>query len=414
MKIIKKRDIFNYLLLITLCLYIFFGELIVGLTNLGIFKMALACISILLFVISLLRNKITKQDFNLYFGVFLILGIYIVWWGTELGNYNLFITILYGYIMAKNIDKSIKIFKIIFIIQFILVLYEVITQTFVYTEVASGIIKSNIYNLEDSIDLFEETGFRAKGIFPGTLVATSFIIYIALIFRNNTKILFFNLVMALLVNGRLAIIIVLLTFILKYIKSLNLSINLKKISNNIILLILIPFIIFIAFILLYSIIPNKMRDNLLSTFDFDSNSNSGRLYRMLEGFSVYLNQYSISEKIFGKANYEIFDIWNRPVPPEAEFMGILLDIGLIGLFIYLYFLYKIYSKKRDGLFNMNIKELGYNYTVVINLIGIFIYRHCLGNVRGAMFWFIVFSAIIEFNILKNKTNLYREKESLYN
>jgi len=404
----------NFLFIIFLCLYIFCGELIVGITQIGFLKVALASLSVLFFVFSILTNKLTSLDVNIYLFVTLLFSFYLIWWGSNLGNYNLFVTILYGYVLAKHNKQTILILKIIFFIQLLAVTYEVFTHSFIYKEVSSGILKNNNFNFESAVELFEETGFRAKGLFQGTLVASSFIIYIALIFRNNKKILFFNVIMALLVNGRLAILIALLTFIIKHIKSLNISMTYKKISNNIILLFLIPFIIFVAFIVLYTVIPDNMRDNLLSTFDLKTNSNAGRLYRMLEGLSAYLNQYSISEKLLGKVNYELYDIWNRPVPPEAEFIGMLLDIGLIGLSIYLYFLFKIYSKKRDGLFNVNIKELGYNYTVVINLIAIFIYRHCLGNVRGAMFWFLVFSAIIEFNIFKNKTNLYREKESLYN
>jgi hypothetical protein len=37
-----------------------------------------------------------------------------------LGNYNLFVTIFYGYIFAKNKDITIKVLKIIFYYSFLL------------------------------------------------------------------------------------------------------------------------------------------------------------------------------------------------------------------------------------------------------------------------------------------------------
>jgi hypothetical protein len=398
-------DKINLLLNIFLCLYIFCGEFIVGITQLGFLKISLAGLSVLFFIFSLLANKLNSFDIRIYLLVIILFMVYIFWWGDNLGNYNLFVTILYGYVLAKNENYTIRFLKIIFFIQLFAVTYEVLTHSFIYKEVSSGILKNNDFNFESAVDLFEDTGFRAKGLFQGTLVATSFIIYFALIFRNNSKFLFLNFIMSLLVNGRLAILVAFLTFILKYVKSLNLSISFKKISNNQIFIALIPVFIVFSIILLYTVIPNQMRENLLSTFDFSSSSNSGRMFRIIQGFSLYFNEYTLYEKFFGKSSYEILDVWNRPVPPEAEFIGMLLDIGLVGLFTYFFFLFKIYNLKKRFILNLNFKELGINYVVIVNIIAILIYRHCLGNLRGAMFWFLVFIAI--FQIQRNKKQIIK-------
>ncbi len=267
-------------------------------------------------------------------------------------------------------------------------------------------IASNEFNFGKNVDLFDDTGFRAKGLFPGTLVATSFIIYFTLIFRNNTKLLFFNMLTAFMVNGRLAIIIATLTFLLRIFKSRKIKINNKKIPNKLIFITLIPFIIIFSSILLYFVLPPTMLNNLLGALDITSEANAGRLFRMAQGYTIYIFDYSSAQKMIGSTDYQLFDIWQRPVPPEAELAGLLLEVGIVGFLIYFFALFKIYSRKEPRFYNLNIPYLSYNYVVIINIIGILVYRHCFGNVRGAMFWFLIWIAL---NEIKSKKNVNCEK-----
>ena len=98
MKQLTPASVTNHLLVIFLSLYIFLGEFIVGTTHLGILKLAFAGISVLLFLFSFFTNKIESNDIKIYLGVILIIALYLIIWGSKLGNYNLFVTIFYGYI----------------------------------------------------------------------------------------------------------------------------------------------------------------------------------------------------------------------------------------------------------------------------------------------------------------------------
>lgn len=399
----KLSDIINSLLLIFLSMYIFFGEFLTGITHVGVPKMALMGLSIIFFIFSLFVDVITKFEIKLYLGFLVTIVVYFIWWGPVLGNYNLFVTILYGYLFAKNKDKALLIIKIIFFIQFLAISYEFLSQSYIYKEFTTGLLNtSDVIDASAAMELFEDTGFRAKGIFAGTLVAASFVIFFALLFRNNLNLLFLNMIMAFIVNGRLGIMIASLTFILKLFKISKITFNSKKISNNLLVLIVGPIIILFSFIILYKVLPQTTLQNLFKAFDFTSQANAGRLFRMVQGYLLYLNEYSLLQKLFGNPEYQLVDIYNRPVPPEAELAGNLLEVGSFGLFIYIFALYKIYSRKEYRFYNMNFSSIGYNYVVIVNTIGILVYRHCSGNVRGVMFWMIIWIALTE---LKNKKEL---------
>ena len=73
-----------------------------------------------------------------------------------------------------------------------------------------------------SISYLAIFGFRPKGIFTGTLVATSFIIYLTMIMRNNLSMLSGLFILAFLTNGRLALLISGTTLFFKIFKKYDL------------------------------------------------------------------------------------------------------------------------------------------------------------------------------------------------
>ena len=164
-----------------------------------------------------------------------------------------------------------KVIYYTFVIQFILIIYEVISGNLIYLSGSTGVVNSIVFDYGESIKFFSTNGFRPKGLFTGTLVATSFIIYLAMFYRNNLKLLFWIFVMAVLVNGRLAMLVSFSTFMFLIFKSYN-----SRYRNlPIIFKIFIIFMFTSPFIFgLISILPQKNINFIMNTFNFEADANA--------------------------------------------------------------------------------------------------------------------------------------------
>lgn len=311
-----------------------------------------------------------------------------------MGSINLFLTIFFGWILAKNSHLTKLWLWRIFWVQFFLITYETVTQDVIYTQLVSGIISNNIYSFDTEI--FSEAGFRAKGLFPGTLIASSFIIYLNAIFRNDFTKLIWIFLMAVMVNGRLALLISVFILLLNIYRTdfklfgRLISLNVKHLTASLI------GIIFIISLVLF--MPDTSLNNLLNTFDLTSTANRGRIISYTSAIIGY-NNYDMINKLFGAAEYTIYGLYNKPTSPESEILGMLLEIGLIGLLIYFFALYKLYDKKYI-FFNNNL--IGFNVVIFTMLTSMVIYRHIMGNQRGALFWFLIFSEFYRRRIMRHQ------------
>ncbi len=391
--ILNYKQVSTRLMIISLFLYLFLGEFFIGFFQIEFFKIVLAILSLLFFIIYLCVKVPSLKDVRLYLLIFSLIIIYLFIWDFKTTYLNLVLVILYGFLLSKDYVFSIKLYKGLFWIQLVAVLFEYASQTILFNYVSSGIVNINEFNYEQNFDLFESTGFRPKGLFLGTLVASSFVIYFVLLFRNNLFYLFLSFIMAILINGRLAILIAGFTLLLKILKTYKFRVANIRVSSNLFSFILFPIVILSGLFLLYVFMSANAYQNLLDTFNFQSESNSGRLFRMFEGYTHYIFDYSIINQLFGNPSYELYDFWGRLIPPEAEFAGMLLEIGVVGLLIYIYYLVKIYKVDNTSIFNLDITTIGIRYVFLINVISMLIYRHCSGNLRGTMFWFIIWTIL---------------------
>jgi hypothetical protein len=295
---------------------------------------------------------------------------------------------IFGWILSRDTDFSFKILKIIFFIQFILIIYESLTGQFVYEEVTNGVFISKTFDLSTQIKDLDLTGFRPKGLFVGTLVATSFIIYLAMLFRNTFKMLFLIFIMSLIVNGRLALLITSITLFLHLM--LNYDIRHKNKLIPFWLKILILSSLFFLFILVIIInLPPIVLENYMNIFNLETDNNFGRLLAYAQSVDLYIS-YSFLEKLVGKPGNIVLDQYGRESASESGFLSMMLDIGLLGLLIYLitfYSAWKIASKQ--DLFLK--KQISFKFVIIMTFLSFLQYEHINGNLRGALFWFMIIS-----------------------
>jgi hypothetical protein len=385
------------ILISLLFVYIFFADIIISVIEISSLK---SILSALIFLLSLIyfsinyKKLIFKQFLIVPF--FLIVVFVLIW--QDLGYINLFFTVIFGYIFAQDFSFSKRMLLFTFIIQLILTMYERITSSVIYTNVVSGVINENSYDYSKSFETFGVTGFRPKGLFPGTLVGTSFIIYLAMFYRNNIRMLLLLFASAIIINGRLATIIVGFTLLLRIFKKYDIIIT-QKIS-----LVMKQFFylfpVALLFVLFYLFTPKVILDNFLNTFNFNSSANTGRIYAYGQSLLLFIS-YTPIEKLFGSPGNEVFDIYDRLIASESGVISMFLDIGIVGFLYYLYYFILVFKIDKSSFFNFKSKYIGVKYVVIVTFLSFFQYEHINGNLRGTLFWFMIISIIYKFKISKS-------------
>lgn len=366
--------------------YVFFADFLISVFGLTFMK-GLCAIGTLLFggaycAVNISRLRLAQF---LFIPIIVLFVYVIVFHSTYALSY--FYTAIFAFFLIQNPKKAQTFFDYVFIIQFLLVFYEVLTQTLLYTEVTTGLF--NARELEQKVELFDESGFRAKGLFTGCLEATSFAINYSLIFRDNRKKAFFAFLMTLLLNGRMAMII---TFtVLVY----NLIIFAREhhISKRTIRVFFVCFMLAISSLLAYFSTSSQKIGHLLSAFSPESDSFLGRTESYVLAFNEYFNVYGPWEKIVG-SEYELIRLIDgRQMAAESDILGMLLEIGLIGFLFILFNIIKAYRTSREKLFEPS--HISVKMVIVLLFICMIEYRHGAGNIRGVMLWFILLSCYLQ-------------------
>ncbi len=378
-------------------MYVLYADILTYIIGNNLFKFFLSILAGILFVYYVFKN-INKVDFFLIIPLVLI-PIYIIVW-PKIGYINLIYTILFGWAMSKDYVFTIKILKTTFYLQFLLILYEVFFSKYIYISISTGIVNESTSQLIIDSLAFDETGFRPKGLFSGTLVATSFIIYLTMLYRNNIKMLLGLFIMALIVNGRLALLISLLTLLLQMLLKYDIRIFKKKLSFFLKMNFIIICSLFFILILLFSS-SEVVKNNYFNIFNLNSTANIGRLISYFQSIDKFLN-FSFLEMIFGSPNSVVTDQYGRETASESGFLSMALDLGIIGLALYLITLLSLWKTDNSKFISINLKSLGYKYIIIITFISFLQYEHINGNLRGALFWFMIISS---FDSIKTRENL---------
>lgn len=383
----------------SIVMYTFFGLLFnakgLGLLNL-IFAVAAITTGIIVFPKFYFSD--TKRN-ELFLIVTLILTIFNYISHGNMQTFALLLSLPLGYLFFnyKTQFKNILIF--ILAIQFSALLYEWITHNYIYLVTTTGLFNSS-YVFDQSAESWKAaavSGFRAKGLFSGSLLANTFTIDIALIFRKKLSVIFLCLLMSIMTNGRLAFII---TFILM-ISALRSSKSLSSwiLSNSrIIKWTILSLTIAIILLLFASITSNKAFNHFLQVVNFDSGGNIARIQLALSGLFIYLDLFSFKQILFGGSRDFGTFIFTTA---ESEWVNLLLDVGLTGMLLYLIPLIWIFIKSREYNKNPILKlKTKIPSTIALLFFAMVVYRHVTGYLRGGLFWFIIFSCFSELDRLK--------------
>lgn len=376
----ERYNVIYMAAILSLCCYVFLCDFAYAIFNMSFLK-PISALSTLIFAgffFVLDWKRIKFKEFLLV--SFFLTILYTVVLHNQSSSY--LYTPIFGVLMVQRPKISLKLIDIIFFIQLLLLLFEYITRHHLYTQVTTGLFTIKELDLDSYYEsLVDETGFRAKGLFFGVLVATSFAINYSLIYRNNYKKSFLGLLMALLIGGRLAILICGSIFLYNfYIKK-----NHYKTKFNVTYIVIFFSIVSLGVFLIATFSNSIAVQHMLNVFNMEDTSNAGRIARYGLGLAALLN-YSPSELLFG-STYELFDQWNRPVPTESDILGMLLEIGIIGLSLVFYGVVRCWRSSRDKLFMPNF--ISHKYVILMSVMAMIQYRHLSGNVRGLMFWFVL-------------------------
>lgn len=336
---------------------------------------------------------VQKKDKNIIFittiVIFLMISFIIV--NGRSDRLSFFYTILLGYLLFSEKKVALKYLDYVFVIQFVLIFIEVVFGKHIYLEVYTGIINPTILDNSNALELFDETGFRPKGLFPGTLTGCSFVIFYSILNKESKIRVLWAVLMALLMNGRLAILLTSAVATLYFIKNRQT----KKFNFQKFIKVLLGGLSFIIVAYSFNQGIRDRVDRILSSFIFDERSNNlGRAMIYVAAFNTYIEQYDYKSKFFG-GEYEILDAYGRPLAAESDTIGMLLEIGIMGSLIYWGALFIMFRCKSDDEF------IPIWYVVLLTFLAWIEYRHLTGNMRGALFWMLYYS-YSNINIAKLK------------
>lgn len=370
-------------LIIFLFGYVFFADILISVFGLTFIK-GLCAIGTLAF--AGVYCAINFRSLRLKKYLFVPIIIIIIYVFAFHSNYALsyFYTAIFAFLLVQDENRAKKFLDIVFVIQFVLVLYEVLTQNLIYTEVTTGLF--NARELEQKVELFDESGFRSKGLFTGCLEATSFAINYCFINRNNFRKVIFAFIMALLLNGRMAMVMTAFVFFYNFV----IYARQHHVSKGTIRAFSMIAIGGIA-LLLISLSTTSLRVyHFLSMFSSESSSFVARTLSYEMAANEYFNNYGLFQKLVG-SEYELFrDYDNVELAAESDILGMLLEIGLIGFLYILFNMIKAFRSSKEKLFEPS--HISLKLTILLLFVCMIEYRHGAGNIRGTTLWFILLSS----------------------
>lgn len=370
--------------------YVFLSDFIIAMLGFSHIKLVFALGTLLCgatYCVIYYKNLILKKFLWLPL-IFVFLYIFIF---RSTASISYFYTAVFAFLLIQKPLKTIKLLDIVFLLQFLLILYEFFSQELLYTSVTSGLF--NVRDIEQNIKIFEESGFRPKGMYTGVLEATSFVITYSFINRNNFKKVFFSFLMAIILNGRMAMIMT--SFILfynMYLYGQKIHIYKKVMKLSIFL------IVAIGVIALTELRSSSLRVNhLFSVINPTSNSFKGRILGYTLAYEHYFNEYSLPQKLFG-STYELIGTNNTFSAAESDVLGMLLEIGLVGFLFIVFNILYAWRKSNDKLFENTYVSIKLILTLV--LICLIQYRYLSGNIRGMTFWFLILLNEIDYALIQ--------------
>ena len=380
----ENYNLYDYCFVTLISMYMFLLPLLtaVGFENIKIVSLlSIAALSLLWSFDFVLKGNLCFRKPHAVLSVLLLLllPVYFFVWG----NYSAINLIQKPFMLHLFCIRErifMNVLKAVIVIQFFFLLHEVITSSYIFINIHQGgiLTEVRVHDYSKNAQIFKEVGFRPKGLFSGTLVASTFLIGVSVIFYKQLKWLFLLVLMAFMTNGRLAIIISTIILFASSRKQTASYFRRHKMASS-----LLAVIIVVLFLCIFLVMQSQDAiDNFFNVFDIESSANVNRLKAMDIGISAYFKSYSFVEKLLGNPGY-IY--WLYASGAESEWISHLLNIGLIGVLLYLAPLLNILVISfRKRLFDILLCSS-------LIIFALCVYRHTAGFMRGTLFWFYVFT-----------------------
>lgn len=314
------------------------------------------------------------------FQIFLILYIYIQHFLNQIRDFDSDLAVLLSMLLAtafiKNIDNTIKILKFLVVVNFIAMVYEVISFEYII-----NMVEGNKY----------EFG-RMQGLFSYSKETGYFLLITFVFLRYFDVSMFYKIILilsAIMSGSRTAIIAILFILFIDYIYQIYKKINYKQ---------FIYFFITVTILILFTSYyftdkTEYMLFRILSSFDFETSSQQHRLYYWNFYFES-LNNYSIFNWIFGNGTYLNHLIGNGS---ENTYLMIISQMGLIGLSIFLIPIFLVII--------LFFKKPFRYYPFLVLFVFLFVGRIGIGWADGILMWIMIY-ILINNNYTYNKRLIY--------
>jgi len=276
-----------------------------------------AIIIFLYLIVTIFTNYWTDKQLFI-FQIFLILYLFIQLFLNQIRDYNADFSILFSILFAtlflKNIEQIIRILKIIIIINFVIMIYEVITFEYII-----NIVEVNKYQFG-----------RMQGLFSYSKEAGYFLLITFIFIRYFNVILFYQLIIFLssfMSGSRTAMLFIGFILIIDNIYLIHKKITLYKFIKRYISLFFILYVGLVLFTYYFNEDNIYILNRILNSFNMESSSQSERIVFWKSYFFAF-NDYNIIELLFGKGTYLNHQIDNGA---ESAYLMLFSQLGLIGL-----------------------------------------------------------------------------------
>lgn len=308
------------------------------------------------------------------FQLFLISFLFLQLFLNQIRDFNadlaILIVMLLGTAFMKNIDETIKILKVVVIVNFFIMLYEVINFEYLIQ-----IVEANKY----------EFG-RMQGLFSYSKEAGYFLLIAFIYMRYFDISMFYKIIILLssvLSGSRTAIVAIVFILLVDYIYNTHKGINIKFLFKQYMLFIITITSLWLLSVYYFTDQNEYMLHRILSSFDFESSSQVTRVTFWNEYFQS-LNNYSILQWLVGNGTYLNNLIGNGS---ENAYLMVISQLGILGFFIFtLPFIFVI-------VLFLN-KPFKY-YPLLVLAIFLFVGRIGVGWADGILMWMLVYYVIYQ-------------------
>lgn len=331
--------------------------------NIRIAMVGLLLVGVLLTFVSDYKNKLYFYNYTFVFTIaFLgLISLNITTMPYKDGMQNLYahVSVLLGFFAFRYYEKFKKVLLFLIYINFIVMVFDVYSGEYLFNFDPIG----NYYQ-----------NYRGKGLFSYSKEAGSFMIFAALIFKNNRRALILIFISSLMSGSRSALFFVFLLVLIELFYEFKKNLNIKKILVIVALVFIVSITSYI-YLIDHPIILGRLE----GSFNFSDTGTHGYRFFIWEEYLNVINNFNILHILFGNLAFVSNELGNGA---ENAYLTILSNGGfLLFIMIYVPILFLTF---------LSIVNFYRFYPFILLLIILQFGRQGLGWSDGILFWAYIF------------------------